>query len=390
MDNLDINRLRLETPACADLIHLNNAGASLSPQLVTDAVFEHLLLEQRIGGYEAQTRSVEKADNFYHAFARLLNCNPREIAYAESASRAWSLLFQALPFEPGDRILTCQSEYVSNYLALMHAARHRNITIDVVDNDENGQIDLQQLKRKIDGDVRLIALTHVPSQCGTIQPVEEVGHLARKNKIFYLLDACQAVGQINLDVNRIGCDMLTGTGRKFLRGPRGTGFMYVRNTILEYLEPKVIDSHAAQWLRKDQYVYRDDARRFELWETYVAGKIGLGVAADYAHSLGMPAVQNRIQMLATLLRDQLRAIPKITVHDLGNSLSGIVTFSKEDEAAEKLQKRLQAEKINSSVARRGNALLDFERRQLGDINRASLHYYNTEEEIERFCAVLSQ
>jgi len=390
LDNLDIDLIRKNTPACRELIHFNNAGAAFSPQQVTDAVIDHLLLEQKIGGYEAQEQASDKAENFYHAFARLLNCDACEIAYAESATRAWNLLFHALPFKPGDRILTGQSEYASNYLALLQMAKQHHVKIDVVENAADGQICLEQLESKIDSDVRLIALTHVASQSGVIHPAEQVGQLARRHNIFYLLDACQSAGQIALDVDSIGCDMLTGTGRKYLRGPRGTGFMYVRHEILNQLQPQFVDQHAARWVSRDEYVFRDDARRFEIWESFLAGKIGLGVAADYACRLGLDNIQHRVQTLAAQLRQELAGLADVSVHDQGNRLSGIVTFSKSGETAEALHRRLHNRGINSSIVRRSGALLDFELRELGDINRASVHYYNTDDEIARFCQVVAE
>lgn len=380
--------VRQETPGCKDLVHFNNAGASLQPRPVTEAVLHHLMLEQRLGGYEAAEAQAHLSDNFYHACARLLNCAPREIAYAENSTRAWTQLLLSIPFESGDRILTGQSEYASNYLSLMHLAKLRGVRIDVVPNLDNGQICLQTLENKLDDDVRLIALTHVASQSGVVQPAAEVGRLARKHRIFYLLDACQSAGQLQLDVNTIGCDMLTSSGRKYMRGPRGTGFMYVRHSILDYLQPPSIDLQAANWTTRDHYELRDDARRFEVWEHFVAGKIGLGVAADYAMSLGMGEIETTVRRLAAQLRDQLSLLPGFDIHEHDEDLSGIVTFSHQRHGAAHVQQHLRAHRINTSVIRRQNTQLDFAARQLGDINRASVHYYNTETEIEQFCTTL--
>lgn len=386
---MNTDLLRAQTPACQNLVHFNNAGASLSPQPVTDALFEHLLLEQRIGGYEAGDASTAAQENFYHAFGRLLSCNPREIAYIENATRAWTLLLQALPLTHGDRIITGQSEYASNYMTLLHLAKTRHIRIEVIPNDSSGQICLATLRDRVDEDVKLIALTHVPSQSGVIHPAVEVGKIARKHRIFYLLDACQSVGQIDLNVDEIGCDMLTGSGRKYLRGPRGTGFMYVRQSTQDYLEPPGVDLHSASWTRKDSYTLRDDARRFETWEHYVAGKIALGVAVDYACDLGMALIEERVCALAALLRDKLRQLPGVSVHELGDQLSGIVTFSCAGQDASTVHKLLRRHDINTSIARHQTNLLDFSTRKLSDINRASVHYYNTEQEIDAFCQVLA-
>lgn len=381
--------VRQDTPGCKDLVHFNNAGASLQPRPVTEAVLHHLMLEQRLGGYEAAEAQAELSDNFYHACAQLLGCAPREIAFAENATRAWTQLILSMPFESGDRIVTGQSEYASNYLCLMHLAKIRGVQIDVVPNLDNGQICLHTLEKKLDDDVRLIALTHVASQSGVIQPAAEVGKLARRHRIFYLLDACQSAGQLQLDVNRIGCDMLTASGRKYMRGPRGTGFMYVRHTILNYLQPPAIDLLAASWTSRDHYELRDDARRFEVWEHYVAGKIGLGVAANYALSFGMDEIETTVTGLAQRLRQRLTEVPGVTVHEQGEALSGIVTFSHQHHSADHVHQQLRMQHINTSVIRRQNTQLDFAVRQLGDINRASVHYYNTDTEIEQFCTALA-
>jgi cysteine desulfurase / selenocysteine lyase len=294
----------------------------------------------------------------------------------------------AIPFESGDRILTGQSEYVSNYLTMMHLSKTRGVHIDVVPNQDNGQICLQTLEKKLDDDVRLIALTHVASQSGVIQPAAEVGKLARKHRIFYLLDACQSAGQLQLDVNELGCDMLTGSGRKYMRGPRGTGFMYVRHTILNYLQPQTIDLQSASWTSRDHYELRDDARRFEVWEHYVAGKIGLAAAADYALAIGVAEIEATVRALADRLRAQIAELPGFTIHESGSELSAIVTFSCTQESATRVQQFLRTRQINTSVIRRQNTQLDFAARQLGDINRASVHYYNTDTEIDQFCAAL--
>ena len=301
MSPIDIKRIRNETPGCTDVLHFNNAGASLPPQAVYQAVTDHLKLESRLGGYEAEEQEQEKLNRFYPAFARLLSCDPDEIAFVENATRAWDMVFYAIPFNPGDRILTAQAEYASNYLAFLQVAKRKNIKIDVVPNDASGQISIDALEKMIDADVKLIAITHVPTQGGLINPAEAVGQIASKNEILYLLDACQSVGQMPVDVRKIKCDMLSGTGRKYLRGPRGTGFLFIRSPLIEQLEPPFIDLHAATWIDKNQFEIRNDARRFENWESYIAGRIGLAAAVDYALAIGLEAIQERVQYLAALL-----------------------------------------------------------------------------------------
>jgi len=390
MPPIDLKRIRAETPGCEAVLHFNNAGASLPPQPVYQAVTDHLKLESRMGGYEAQAHAQEKIHRFYPAFSRLLNCDPAEIAFVENATRAWDMVFYAIPFKPGDRILTAQAEYASNYLAFLQVAKRKDIKIDVVPNDASGQISLDALEEMIDEDVKLIAITHVPTQGGLINPAEAVGQIARKHNILYLLDACQSVGQMPIDVKQIKCDMLSGTGRKYLRGPRGTGFLFVRRSLIELLEPPFIDLHAATWIDKDQFEIRNDARRFENWESYIAGRIGLATAVDYALDIGLEAIQERVQYLAALLRNRLSEFAGVTVRDLGRHRCGIVTFTKEDESASAIKHRLASHKINISVSPARYARLDLDSRGIRELARASVHYFNTEAEIDRFCTILSQ
>lgn len=384
-----VGQLREQTPGCQHLLHFNNAGCSLAPQSVMDSVLAHLQLEQQLGGYEAADQAAGKIEKFYQAFANLLHCEPAEIAYIENATRAWDMAFYAIPFQPGDQVLTGQSEYASNLLGMRQLQERRGIEIVVVPNNDKGTLCLDTLARRINDRTRLIALTHVASQVGTIQPAEQVGHLAREHGILYLLDACQSAGQLPLDTQQIQCDLLTGTGRKYLRGPRGTGFLYVRKAILEQLEPPFIDQHSATWSGETSFRFRDDARRFENWECFVAGKIGLGAAVDYACQLGLGAIRERIARLAKILTEQLADVPGVTVHEHIDNLSGIITFSHGGEPASELQQRLRGSGINTSVARQASSKFDARLRNVGDVNRASLHYYNTEQEIERFIEVLS-
>lgn len=389
MDNRQISELRADTPGCSEVLHFNNAGAALQPTPVFDAVIEHLQLEYKIGGYEAKAKAQEKLDYFYTAFATLLNAQPGEIAYAENATRAWDMAFYAIPFGPGDRILTSQAEYASNYMAYLQVARRFEVKIEVVGNDESGQICVQQLEQAIDTDVKLISISHIPTQGGLVNPAAEVGKVARKHNILYLLDACQSVGQMPLDVQEIGCSMLTGTGRKYLRGPRGTGFLYIKNSILEQLDPPFVDLHSANWIDHERFELRPDTKRFENWESFFAGKIGLAVAVNYALKIGLPTIRDRVWGLAEHFRDRLSELPGITVHDQGKEKCGIVTFTKTDEVASIITARLLAQGINTSVATADSARLDMGARGLQEMVRASVHYYNTEEEIERFIVALS-
>jgi selenocysteine lyase/cysteine desulfurase len=389
---IDVDRLRADTPGCEHVAHFNNAGAALPPRPVLQAVFDHLNREAEIGGYEAAAEREDRIEHTYDAMARLLGCDRDEVAIVENATRAWDMAFYSFRFEPGDRILTSNAEYASNYIALKQVTDRAGAEIVVIPDDEHGQVDTQALATMLEAHgsrTKLVSLVHVPSQGGLVNPAAEVGRLTRAAGVPFLLDSCQAAGQMPLDVRALGCDVLTGTGRKFMRAPRGTGFMYVRRELTQSLEPPLLDLHSADWQPDASYRIRPDARRFENWEGYVAGKIGLGVAADYALSIGLEAIRDRVYGLAADLRERLSALPGVTVHDLGREKCAIVTFSHERTSATEMAAKLRRERVNVSVLPASWARLDFGRRGLDEVVRASVHYYNTETELERLIRAVS-
>ena len=383
---IDLERVRADTPGVANVAHLNNAGSALPPRQVVDAVVAHLRREAEIGGYEASAERQERWEHTYDAIAALLNAHRDEVAVVENATRAWDMAFYAFRFEPGDRILTGQAEYASNWIALKQVADRTGARIEVVPDDESGQIDVAELERRLDGDVKLVSLVHIPTQSGLVNPAAEVGRLTRAAGVPLLLDACQSVGQLPLDVEAIGCDILSATGRKFLRGPRGTGFLWVRRGLIAQLEPPLLDMRAADWLPGGGYRIRGDARRFENWETYYAGKVGLGVAVDYALEIGIEAIRERIVELAERLRFELGQIEGVTLLDRGATLGATVTFTVDGWEPARVRDALAAAGVNVSTMDASSARLDYDARGLTESVRSSVHYYNDDRDLERLAA----
>jgi selenocysteine lyase/cysteine desulfurase len=383
----DIDRIRADTPAAAGRTYLHNAGAALMPRPVVAAMKAHIDLEAEIGGYAAADREAARLDGVYGSVARLLNAAPDEIALTENATVAWQMAFYGLSFRPGDRILTAEAEYAANYVAYLQTARRTGAKAEVVPSDASGALDVEALQRMIDERVKLISVTWVPTNGGLVNPAAAIGKIARRHGIPYLLDACQAVGQMTVDVVAIGCDMLSATGRKFLRGPRGTGFLYVRRGMLDRLEPPIIDHFAAPWVARDEYRLRDDARRFETWENNYAARLGLGVAIDYALALGLDPIAARARMLADRLRAGLSGIAGVQLRDLGRDPCAIVSFTVEGKEAEDIVARADRAGITIGASDPASTRLDAEARRLPDLVRASPHYYNTDAEVDRLVAL---
>ena len=385
---MDIERIRRETPGTRNAVHLNAAGAALPARPVLDTVVDHLNLEAEIGGYEAADVAHPRLEEGYAVLARLVGASPDEIAFAESATRAWDQAFYAIPFKPGDRILTTTSEYASSALAYAQVAARHGVSVEVVPDDDHGVIDLEALAGELArGGVRLVAINHVPTHDGLINPAAEVGALAHEHGALFLLDACQSAGQLPLDVAELNADLLSATGRKFLRGPRGTGFLYVRRSVLPTLDPQVVDLYSADLTGHDSFAFRPDARRFESWERSVAGQLGLIKAAEYALDLGLDAIAAQVQALAARLRAALAELPGVTVRDRGLHKSGIVTFTHAERGAESLVPALAAAGV---VARVSEQTYRYDEGAAPRSRvRASVHYYNTEEELDRAVEALA-
>ena len=377
----EVGSLRAELPFDPGRIHLNHAGDSPSPRSVLETQLTHLRRECEIGGYEAAAEAAEADAAVYGSIAAMLGCDAREIARFEHATAAWNAAFWSVPMEAGQRILTAEVAYGANAIAYLHAEQTRKVRVEVVPSDETGQLDVAALAERMDDDVALVAITHVPTDGGLVNPAAAVGAVTREAGVPYLLDACQSVGQLGLDVGELGCDLLSATGRKYLRGPRGTGFLFVSDTIVDRLLPAMPDLHGAEWIESGDYRFAAGARRFEHWEYNHAAWLGLGTAIDELRAIGIDRVEATVRTRADELRQALvdRGLP---VFDLGADRCGIVTTNVPAVAAEDAKARLADAGINVSVTTRASTLWDFERRGLDDMLRISVHMTTTPDEIE--------
>ena len=366
-------------------------GAALPPAAVTDAVIDYLKAEALGGGYEVAKTRKDDLDRVYDAASALLGGSRSNWAFVESATRAWNAAFSALRFSPGDRVITTRSEYPSNMAGLLRAKEIQGIEIDIAPNDRHGQLDVSALQSMLTDRTRVVSVTHVPTQGGLINPVCEVGALLHGSSVLYQVDACQSVGQIEVNVDDIGCDMLSFTGRKFVRGPRGTGMVWASDKALSQMaNPAGVDMSGSDWVSPMEIIPHQSASRFEPYETFFAGKVGLAVALQYAKNIGIANITERNLMLAQTLRSKLGNLPGVSTHDLGVNKSAIVTFTVHAHEASQIKADLASKSINVSTSTAGSARLDFPERGLTELVRASVHYYNDEEEIDRLVDEISR
>lgn len=385
---MDIEQLRADTPGTEHRTHLNNAGAALMSRRTLTAMTDQLQLEASIGGYEAAARSADLIEATYAGMARLLGARREEIALFDNSTHAWSAGFYAVPLGPGDRILTSRAEYGSSVLAYLQVATRTGAELVVVPNDESGQVDLNALADLVDERTRLIGLTYVPTYGGLVSPAAEVGRIARAAGVLYLLDGTQAVGQFPVDMAGLGCDLFCGTGRKFLRGPRGTGFLYVRSDALDRLEPSVVEIGSATWDGGRGFEWQSGARRFETWERSGVNVVGFGAAVEQALELGLDAIGERAIGLGARLRDQLAALPKVTTYDQGVRPGAIVTAKVDGVPSEAVMAALTRADVNVTLTVPEDNPLDTEERGVHPLVRLSPHYYNTEAELDRAVEVI--
>jgi selenocysteine lyase/cysteine desulfurase len=392
----EVRRFRDDTAGCSHVIHLNNAGAGLMPDVVTKAVLEHTQLEATIGGYEAAALKSEAIRQFYVQAARLVNAKPSNIAFAASATDSYTRALSSIPFQMDDVILTDNDDFISNQIQFLACQKRFGVKIVHIQNDPQGGVNLADVEQKLWAlQPRLLAITHIPTNSGLAQPVKNIGEIydrykkTHSDKTWYILDACQSAGQMRLDVDVLKCDFLSVTNRKFLRGPRGTGFLYVNDRALQAgLEPLFIDMRGAEWIDKDTYKARDGAIRFEDWEFAYALVLGSAHAIEYCLGIGEDRIERQVKWLSGLLRQGLAAIHGVRVLDRGPELGGLVTFTVPGLQPEDLLEPLRQRKVNVVPSYRGFAVIDFDEKGVEWALRASPHYYNTVEELEVFLSTV--
>jgi len=381
---VDISKIRKETPGCDFVIHLNNAGAALMPAIVADAIRDYITEEEKYGGYETTDKKAAELEQFYQYASSLLHCKAQNIAFTTNATDSYNKALSSIPFKQNDIILTTTNDYPSNFIAFLSLQKRLGVKVILVRNTDTGEIDVEDLERKLKKhSPKLLSITHVPTSSGLVQPIERIGEVVKKHDCIYLLDACQSLGQMDVNATSTGADFISGTFRKFLRGPRGAGLLYVSDKALAMgFEPLFPDLHGADWVDVDHYKIRTDAKRFEDWETAYALMMGSSQALAYLLSLGIHNIEQRNKLLVHKLRTGLAEIPAVKLLDKGQQQCSIVTFQLKGLPEHSAKQYFRDKGINVYTTPKSAAMIDFEEKGIDWAVRVSSHYYNTEKEID--------
>lgn len=433
----------LQHPDALPIIHFNNAGSSPQPLSVLQTVTQHTLLESLLGGYLAAEQCQHQLSCVYSSIAKFIHAEDSlEIALVESATVAWTRIFYSMcdalmmgenKSGETDVMLCSEAEYAANVVAMQKICNERDATLIVIPG-ENGVVNIDIFSQMLRGEwwyyerngnnqdhrekkklnperIRLVCITHIPTNSGIINPVIEIGEIIdefnklhranQKNPLYYLVDACQSVGQLDIDVTRMKCHALTATGRKYLRGPRGTGFLYVQKNIADKMIPSHVDHAAAPVIdvptgeENINFGFKEGALRFEFWEANIATQLGLGRAIDYAMNKDIKWIEKQCCMMGEELKRQLRLLnndqrERVYIHndDLSGKFCqcGIVTFHVQNYNANFIKQKMLDHRFTLSVVPPTSTPFDSAKSGLGnrELMRASLSYFNTKEEITVF------
>ena len=359
-------------------INLNNAGCSKPYPLVNDEVNNFLEKENKYGGYFAAEKFKKKIDSFYLNLSRLINCESSEISFLTSTTLAWNLFFNSINILKNENIIILDNEYGSNLIFF----RNNNLNIKVVKTSKDGQVCFKDLKKKINGKTKFVCVCHIASQCGDIINIEKIGSFIKKinSEILFIVDACQSIGHININVKKINCDVLVGSGRKYLRGPRGTGFIYIKKKLQSKLKPLILDLKNSI-VNKNKVKIKEE-RIFENFEYSPALKLGLNKAVEKINLIEMNKIELNIKRKSLYFRKKLNQFNEIYFFENEKTISGINTLKIKGLSSLKIYKYLLIKKILTSVCNKIVSDIYFKKHNIEDVLRISIHDYNKKIEID--------
>ena len=362
-----------------NFINFNNAGASLLEQSTENEISKYLKLETKISGYYIEQEKKEILNNFYFNAAKLLNCKPKEISFLQSSTYGWNLFISSLTTKKKSNVVIFDNEYGSNYISLIN----NNFNVRVSKLKENGQVSFEDLRKKIDRYTALVAVCHIASQCGNIIDVEKLGRFIKNinSNIIFLIDACQSAGHLKLNVKKNMCDALVCSGRKYLRGPRGTGLIFIKDSIQKNITPKIIDTTKSKIIGRNLSIFNKE-NIFETFEYSPSLKIGLSKAIEKYNKLGHKKIELKIKNLSKYFRKKISSNPYVIVHENEKLISGINTFSIKGKGSHDIYSFLKQKKMITSVSTFQTSTHYFKKKKFNDVVRVSFHYFNKKKEVD--------
>ncbi len=389
---MNIEQIRDDISDYHDKLFLNSAGSSLMSKSVVEQITTYLHDEVKYGGYLLAEKQSERIGEFYAQAAQLINSKAHNLAFTHDATDSYIKALSSIPFERNDVILTSDDDYASNHIQFISLQKRFGIKIRRIKTLDNGDLDILNFEELVERyRPKLVAITHVPTNSGLVQNVKAIGKICHEQGVLFLLDACQSIGQLNVNVQDLKCDFLTATGRKFLRGPRGTGFLFVSDRVLhDGYYPLFIDGFGATWQKTEQFEILPSAKRFETWEKSYALQIGLAEAIRYQNEIGIDNIQLYNLELMMRLRKNLSSVSGINLYDRGSNKCNILTFTKDNKSLESITTQLNSNHVIYSVSHKNWGIIDFDKKRVEWVIRISPHYFNTLAEMDKVSEIIDE
>lgn len=371
-------------------IKFNSAGSSSLDSYILTKMFDYFSLENKLGGYEAFEVEKKKIERFYLNVAKLINCRATEVSFSFSSTLAWNQVFNSIPLSKKENIVIFENEYSSNHISILKRKNAFN-DLRIVKTNKYGSIDFEDLEKKIDLKTKVLHVTHIASQCGNEFPIDAIGKvLKRKNpNSIYFIDACQSAGQKEINVKKLRCDILVASGRKYLMGPRGTAFLYVKSSLKKKLQSSILDMTSTRIKYTDNLVMNKNYRFLETFEHSPALKLGFSLAIRNTLNIGVKNINKRLIKLSKYLRLKLNENNKIYFYENANFLSGINTIDFKGYSNNEVFNYLKKNKIYANLTTSNVSYLYFKKIKKKELLRVSFNYYNTKNEIDKFAILVN-
>lgn len=382
-------------PENKGLIYFDNAATTQRPDCVIDAVsnfYSHDNANPLRGLYDLSGRATEDYENARHTVAEFLNAKDCEIIFTRNASESLNLVaytYGMATVNAGDEIVVSVAEHHSNILPWQMICKAKGAKLVFLEPDKiSGEIPDSEFL-KITEKTKIVAVGHVSNVLGTTNPVKKIAALAHKVGAVCVVDGAQSAPHMKIDVKDIDADFFAFSGHK-LCGPMGIGVLYGKKDILEEMPPFLRGGEMIEYVTREDATWAELPHKFEAGTVNASGAVGLAAAIKYISSIGFEKIEARCNSLASLLAEKMKKNPHIKI--IGNpdpeKHCGIITFTVEGVHPHDVASLLDTEKI---AIRAGHHCAQPLGAYLGvpATARASLYFYNDEEEVERFYSVLS-